>query len=412
MIKYIEIIKYKVNLVFIKIYSMFINENINKFLFLPNHVTSYNYVDIENYSHESVLTFLHYLITNEEALKNKKYEYVLVVYQEYQKNIPILKDKDGKPLYKLLYSPLKGRTIIDSLKYYKEYFSSHVIFTGNPMHFERFKKNSQIEIDFSYYLPFKSDYMRRPNRESNLNYVICASNIAAQIDSIATKVPYHHYVPIGIPKWDNIINPRFKKEELIKKIGFLNNSSKIIVYTPTHRDYERKEDTNRGFLGINKEYDDLNDILHESNTYLIVKPHPGQNLNVIKNIKNYSNIKIYESTRNYTIHDILAYADFLITDYTSVYFDYLVLPRPTLFYLYDMDKYNNSRGLSWNPVESICNGNICYDYEGLVDNIKLFISGKYPFNEEKYNFIKTLILGNNNTYSVCKRVYDFMITHI
>lgn len=402
-----------IHFLFLKSFSYFIKVKKNKMIFLPNHVSSFNFVDIENYSHESVLTYLHFLITDEDALKSKCHEYVLVVYQEYQKSIPIPKDENGIPLFKIIYSPIdKKQGIKERIKFYSEYFSAHVIFTGNPMYRNPLKKKNQTEIDFTYYLPFKSDYLRRPKKDSNIDYVITASNIAAQIDSLATRVPYDHYIPLGIPKWDNVTKPRFSKEKLSNLLGYLNKDSKILVYTPTHRDYERKEDTNRGFLGINKDYDDLNVVLKEKNAYLIVKPHPGQNLNVIKNLRDYSNIKIYQSTRNYTIHDILAYADFLITDYTSVYFDYSVLPRPTLFYLYDMEKYENSRGLSWNPVECICNGNICYDYDGLIKNIKLFLDGHYPFDNEKYNFIKSLVLGNNNTYGVCKRVYDFMMTHI
>lgn len=404
-------IKTLVHSIIIKMYSFFIKEKENKLLFIPNQASAYDYVDIENYSFESVLTYLHYLITDEEALNNKKYEYVLVVYQEYQRYLPVPKDEDGKSLYKIIYYPLK-KNIKEYFLYYKEYFSSHVLFTGSPFHDEKLKRKSQIEIDLTYYLPFKSDYLLRPKKEKKTNYVIAASNIAAQIDSLASRVPYDHYVPLGLPKWDNILRPRFSKEYLISLLGYGSEKSKIIVYLPTHRDYERDENFNRGYLGEKKEYDDLNELLYKNNSYLIIKTHLGQNLKGIVNLRKYSNIKLYESTRNFTIHDVLAYADFLITDYTSGYFDYIVKPRPALFYFYDKEKYDNTRGVSWHPVESICNGNICYNYDELVKNIKLFLDGNYPFNIEKYKLIQSLILGNNNTYSVCKRVYDFMLKNI
>ena len=405
----------KFRFIFFKIFSLFIKPRKNQILFYPNLVSFSQLIDIQNYTHECVLTLLHHLITDKKALQNKKYEYVLAIYQDYQKEIPIPVKADGSPLYKQVFCPVKKEFSLSYLHklitYYRTYFSSHIIITGDPLGVEKLKKKGQIEFDISYYVQFKSDYLRHPTKKSNIDYLISGSKIASQIDSLASNVPYERYVPLGLPKWENLLKPRYSKETMFGYLGFKNFDSRIILYTPTHRDYERKEDTHRGFLGENRDYDDLNKLLQENKAYLIVKPHSIQNLNVIKNIKEYSNIKFYQVTREYTLYDIMPWSDLLITDYTSTYFDWLVLSKPTLFYWYDREKYEQTRGLSWEPVENVCVGNIAYTYDELVSNIDMFLSGRYPLDEKKLDFVKSLVLGNNDTPGICEKIYDFICTH-
>ena len=126
--------------------------------------------------------------------------------------------------------------------------------------------------------------------------------------------------------------------------------------------------------------------------------------------QNYSNIKYYEDTRNYTLCDILPYTDLLIADYTSTYFDYLLLNKPVLFNFYDIKKYKVTRGLSWEPVESICAGTMIYTYEQFVEQIDLFLQGKYEYDIKKAEWIKSLVLANNDN-NIMERIYDFILSN-
>ena len=154
----------------------------------------------------------------------------------------------------------------------------------------------------------------------------------------------------------------------------------------------------------------MNEILKKHNTYLFVKLHATQNLSVIKNIKDYSNIKVlkYKNTYDYNLYDILPYSDLLISDYTSTYFDWLVLNKPAIFYWYDFEKYKSTRGFSWDPIENVCEGEIAYSYEDLLEKITVFLEGKYKVNKQKIDYIKSLVLGNNDNLGICDRILSFI----
>lgn len=393
----------------IKIYSFFIKQDKNQILFYPDPIANKQSVDVNNYTSECVLFFFNYILKQKTS-----YKYVLTYYQDYQKNIPISKDINNVDLYRQIYYPLQVRLsvsyIINLFKYYREYFSSHIIITGDPLNSERLKKKTQKEFCISYYVPFKNDFLRRPKKVSNIDFVISGSKVCSQIDSLASNIPYEKYIPLGLPKWESLLSPRYSKEKLYSFFNFLNSNSKIIIYTPTHRDYERNDTNKRGFLGIDKEYDDLNEILKKHNTYLFVKLHATQNLSVIKNIKDYSNIKVlkYKNTYDYNLYDILPYSDLLISDYTSTYFDWLVLNKPAIFYWYDFEKYKSTRGFSWDPIENVCEGEIAYSYEDLLEKITVFLEGKYKVNKQKIDYIKSLVLGNNDNLGICDRILSFI----
>ena len=77
-------------------------------------------------------------------------------------------------------------------------------------------------------------------------------------------------------------------------------------------------------------------------------------------------------------------SDLLVTDYSSVFFDYANLRRPMLFFMYDLDKYKNVLRGFYMDVEEELPGPIVFDTQEIVDAVKNIgdIEKKY---EEKYN---------------------------
>lgn len=126
---------------------------------------------------------------------------------------------------------------------------------------------------------------------------------------------------------------------LIRSIENLRcNGNKIAIYMPTFRDSQKYK-----VMGaLNEtEIEQFNDTLRENKITLFVKPHPAD--------KSYRNIvfsNIIMVLPDVDIYPILKYSDCLITDYSSIFFDYLVLNKPILFYAFDYDYYKkNDRGI-------------------------------------------------------------------
>lgn len=99
----------------------------------------------------------------------------------------------------------------------------------------------------------------------------------------------------------------------------------------------------------------LNNYLSSQNICLIIKPHPLQNS--LKYLaSNMSNIKILENRdlkeKRIQLYHFVGQMDALITDYSSIYYDYLLLNRPIGFAIDDIDDYKDKRGfIVDNPLE-------------------------------------------------------------
>lgn len=111
-----------------------------------------------------------------------------------------------------------------------------------------------------------------------------------------------------------------------------NNYNKIILYMPTHR-----ENSTKIALDLNK----LNKRLQEINSLFIIKLHPF----VLEFYKHtykelFSNIVFHNA--NGDIYPLLKYVDVLVSDYSSIVYDFLLLNKPIIFYNYDIDEYKKN----------------------------------------------------------------------
>ena len=103
------------------------------------------------------------------------------------------------------------------------------------------------------------------------------------------------------------------------------------------------------------------------------------------NFKKYEGF-IYNVSDYDDINDLYVIADLLITDYSSVFFDYANLRRPILFYMYDLEAYRDDiRGFYLDLKE--LPGPILKTEEEIIDNVKKHISGTEFYNEtyKKFN---------------------------
>src|SRR5699024_12745895 len=74
---------------------------------------------------------------------------------------------------------------------------------------------------------------------------------------------------------------------------------------------------------------------------------------------------------NYSdISELYLVSDILITDYSSVFFDYANLKRPILFYTYDLEKYRNQLRGFYLDLDTEVTGPLLETPEDLLEAIK------------------------------------------
>lgn len=182
---------------------------------------------------------------------------------------------------------------------------------------------------------------------------------------------------IGYPRNDILMN--HNPETDISKIKHklkLPLDKKIILYAPTWRDDEYYGQGKYKF-SLKLEFQKMKESL-EKDYVMIVKYH----YLIMDNIdwSGYEGF-IYAYDLSYDISELYLVSDLLITDYSSVMFDYSLLKRPMLFYAYDLDNYKNKlRGFYFDFMNE-APGPISLTTEELICDILNYDESKY---EEKY----------------------------
>lgn len=185
----------------------------------------------------------------------------------------------------------------------------------------------------------------------------------------------------GYPKVDYIFHPVPDWQDLLQ----IPKADKYIFWLPTFRNtaaagLERHNHTaptgETGLPVVNtlQQMRTLNEKMAEKDTVLLIKLHPFQSRKMVHDVEGMSHIRLIEHDallkNDIQINQLLGYADALISDYSSVAVDYLVLDRPVAFTLDDIETYGNERGFFWDDVKQWLPGEDIYTFEDFVSFIE------------------------------------------
>ena len=145
----------------------------------------------------------------------------------------------------------------------------------------------------------------------------------------------HKIIEEGYPRNDHLINAtEEERTELRKKLGV--DGKKVILYAPTWRDNQHTSGqgytykTEVDFDKLRKELGEEYIILFRAH-YLVANSFDFDRYRgFVEDVSSYSDI-----------NDLYIAADILITDYSSVFFDFANLRKPEIFYMYDLEEYAN-----------------------------------------------------------------------
>ena len=148
-------------------------------------------------------------------------------------------------------------------------------------------------------------------------------------------------------------------------------------------------------------------ILKESDVSLIVKLHPFQKRDLIKEC-DYSNIKILDNMdlveRDLVINRLLASIDALISDYSSVAIDFLNADKPIAFTLDDEEEYKNTRGFVFENIREWLPGKEIFNFEDFCDYVKEIAKGEDSTRNKRHHLADKMLKYRDNQN--CKRIIE------
>jgi CDP-glycerol glycerophosphotransferase (TagB/SpsB family) len=286
---------------------------------------------------------------------------------------------------------------------------SKYIFSSNALE-QRFpyKLKKQIYISLNYFATsFKLDKPKKSYKWP-IEYVVSTSLLSSQIISNFSLVPLDNFLTLGFPRNDNILNPRYSREQIIKMLNVSFKIENIILHTPTHR-IGHNISTKKNVIYYKDYREELNSILNEHNALLIIVSHPSEQLSLVEG-KN-DRIALYKPNFQYTLYDLIPHADALITDYTTVYYDFLLTNKPVIFNFYDKEIYEKERGFAFDPIENICAGIIVKNKKDLFSAIQQTLIGFDEYKQHR-KFVTSLIhkyVDGNSSERIsnfCKTVFN------
>ncbi|RDU21866.1 CDP-glycerol glycerophosphotransferase family protein [Anaerosacchariphilus polymeriproducens] len=184
-------------------------------------------------------------------------------------------------------------------------------------------------------------YLRRLSDEKPSHYILATSPIMGDIFAGAFQVPRNHIIEAGYPRNDMLVSQEIQnlyteqEKKCVQQLKKFKDMGKtILFYMPTFRDSETQ------FFEV-MDLERWNNFLERNHFVFCPKLHPKSKLqekfNNINTGKNKSNIFLIPAQID--SYGVLQYADLLITDYSSIYSDFLMLNRPSVLFPYDYETY-------------------------------------------------------------------------
>lgn len=222
----------------------------------------------------------------------------------------------------------------------------------------------QISVDFWHATTFKKinktidpDY-----RYDFFTYITATSEMYRPIFAESFGCELERVIVNGHPRNDYL----FSASDELSKLGINKTDyKKIIMWMPTYRfsynevqrdtDWEFLTDSGLPVFKTSDEVDALNEYIKENDSLMLIKLHPAQNTEIF-NYSDRSNIKFITNpqldSNDVNFYTLLSQTDALITDYSSVFFDYLLIDKPIGFTIDDLDSYSSNRGFVFdNPLD-------------------------------------------------------------
>lgn len=189
----------------------------------------------------------------------------------------------------------------------------------------------------------KSDKRRFQKVYDQFDEYLVGSRKMAEIFTNSYHVSETRMNVIGYPRTDILFDKNWQmqvSQKILDKYPDLSRKE-IILYTPTYREDDHGNPT----MNLPEDFEQLIQSLN-GNQRLIIKLHPHLKAfeNQLKNQWQYPNLVWID---DFSTNDLLLVADRLITDYSSVIFDYTLLPnaKQAIFYCYDYDEYAKRVGI-------------------------------------------------------------------
>jgi CDP-glycerol glycerophosphotransferase len=217
--------------------------------------------------------------------------------------------------------------------------------------------------------------------------VICSS----EIDKIAMAnamepIKINDVIITGLPRNDLMMKEKIKLpidyQEICDQIEKIKGDRKMVLFAPTWRSNNEIELLDKKDMDCIEQFLIDNDevILGVRSHYITKNVQKKTHLNLVKD-------RVIDFSSIVECSMLLRYVDILITDYSSIFIDFMLLNRPCFFYAPDIEEYSKTNGFIYDYQLIV--GKYYTNFEEMLGNVNLALKCEFVPSEH-YKFIRRL----------------------
>lgn len=258
--------------------------------------------------------------------------------------------------------------------------------------------NRYVKQTFKEYFYFPQVYQRP-------DYFISSTDFQSVKFAQAFRIHEDQCLNIGYPRNDLLVMEEAKRQSFINSfedlevkafIQFFEKYDRIFLYMPTWRESQRN------LFAEHLDLDRMNSLMLDQNSLLVLKPHANTIISNKDQFAHYSHIVLLNNRID--IYPLLPYTDILITDYSSILYDYLLMDnKKVILYLYDYCQYVRDRDFNYSFKENVA-GEVAYSFNELLEVIK---NNQYDITA--YYDIRKKFWGDYNGQA-CRVITEFFLS--
>jgi CDP-ribitol ribitolphosphotransferase len=218
---------------------------------------------------------------------------------------------------------------------------------------------------------------------------------------------YAKYRITGMPRNDLLFEPG-AREKLQMLSGVELGERRVVFYMPTWRKSKHlRVDGERDWQSLfglpDETQSDVLQMIEQLNIFLVVKLHPYE-------YEQFQDYSLFDHPNVYLMHDdelikkrlhlyeILSASDILITDYSSVAYDMLLVDTPMIFIRTDEQQYGEKRGFIVEPIDFFAPGKGVRQFADLMEEMTALLRGDDEFCIQRQQ-LKSMVFKHHDAHS-------------
>ena len=293
----------------------------------------------------------------------------------------------------------------------------YIFFTHNSPVENLPKRQEQFVVNLWHGCGYKDQIKREYawNEKKKCDIALVPGPVFVETKSKCWGVGSDIIKPLGYPRYDMLINENDHAKKYADSLK--GNNRLLIIWMPTFRqslaaDYPEAHLDKVYDLPLLSSDDDLillNRICEEKQISLCIKRHPSQ-AKYHGEALHFSNIIFIDNTSlvnaGVELYEMIRYTDALISDYSSVSVDYLLLNRSIAFALDDYLQYQSARGFVFDDPLKYMPGHHLYEINDMIRFFDDVCSGNDCYADKR---IEMMPVMHNLCDNYCERIWNSIV---